>query len=439
MRTAILASVLLAATAAAAAESESGSSIPPAWLQQPSAEEVSAVFPKEALAKGHGGRAVIECQTGLDGVLKDCKVTSEEPAGEGFGAAALQLTPRFLMKLPTEDGKPLAITVHIPVEFRISDFGAFDAPDWLRQPNPDELRAAWPKDALTKGVSGRAVMDCEVEPQGTLERCKVISEEPAGQGFGTSALLLAPSFEMKPAKRDGKPIRSTVRIPINFKTDGPARRGTETMLVLPDPIWASAPTFNDLKAAWPARAKVDAAHVSMRCRLTREGTLHECEVLSETPARRGFGNAAIALATSKFRVRTDPAWADKLAKAYVNLAVHFNNPMLNTPRAVVEPKWITMIDPAKAQSLFPSKAADAGMKSGKGFADCAVAPDGHLVDCRPAGAAPEGLGFAEAAVQVASIMQMNPWTDGGGPVDGVRIRLPIAFKLAPDAPAVAKP
>jgi hypothetical protein len=208
--------------------------------------------------------------------------------------------------------------------------------------------------------------------------------------------------------------------------------------MIQEPIWTSAPSFEDMKAAWPAGAKGDVGHVSMRCRLTREGTLHYCDVLTETPSRKGFGKAARTIVASKFRMRIDPASVDKVSKAYVNLAVHFNNPASNTPRAVVEPKWITGVDPAKVQSIYPPKAADAGVKSGKGFVDCTVAKDGHLADCKPAGAAPEGLGFAEAAVQVASVMQMNPWTDGGGPVDGVRIRLPVAFNLAP-TPASTKP
>lgn len=432
MRTAILTLVLAAASAAAAEEHGQGSYTPPDWLQLPSADLLQAVWPKDALAKGQEGQALLNCEVELAGDLKNCTVVSEEPAGAGFGSAALQAASGFTLKPATMDGKPVVSTVRIPLAFKVPKSSVIVAADWLKQPNVDELQAVWPRAALAKGRGGSAVMECEVEPQGTLERCSIVSEEPAGMGFGAAALLLAPSFAMKPSTRDGVPIKGRARIPINFKAEGSFDpMSLESVSMIQEPIWASAPGFEDMKAAWPTGAKGDAGHVSMRCRVTREGTLHYCDVLSEAPQRQGFGKAARSILVSKFRLRVDPAAADKISRAYVNLAFHFNNPALNTPRAVVEPTWITGPDPAKAQAIYPARAADAGVKSGKGFADCTVAADGHLADCKPAGALPEGLGFAEAAVQVASVMQMNPWTNGGGPVDGVRIRLPIAFNLAP--------
>ncbi|MDB5480736.1 MAG: hypothetical protein JWO83_1789 [Caulobacteraceae bacterium] len=64
-------------------------------------------------------------------------------------------------------------------------------------------------------------------------------------------------------------------------------------------------------------------------------------------------------------------------------------------------------------------------------------------------ASPDGVGFSEVAVQIAQLMKMNPWTQEGGPVDGVTVLLPIRFNLAeasaststaPSAPpAAAKP
>lgn len=317
----------------------------------------------------------------------------------------------------------------------------FDTPaDWERMPDPHGLWVLMPQSAVKKGHGGGAVIECDVLPQGTLEDCKLISEKPAGEGFGQATLLAAPSFAMRPAMKDGRPVRSRVRIPVNFR-DPPSAIDATTISVVSNPVWDAAPSFADMAAAWPKRAEVNTGHVSMRCRIAINGILKDCQVTSETPRSRGFAAAARGLAP-KFRLHIRPGAADSYKKAVVNVPVHFNNPALNTPRGVAEPYWITALDPARAQAIFPSKAADAGVKAGKGYADCTVATDGHLVDCKPSGAAPDGLGFAEAAVQVASVMQMNPWTGGGGPVDGVRIRLPIAFNLAPEpppAPAQAKP
>ena len=63
-----------------------------------------------------------------------------------------------------------------------------------------------------------------------------------------------------------------------------------------------------------------------------------------------------------------------------------------------------------------------------GQARCTVAPDGSLTGYAPASASPERMGFPEAAVAVAQVMRMNPWTDDGGPVGGAMITLPIRFE-----------
>ena len=91
-------------------------------------------------------------------------------------------------------------------------------------------------------------------------------------------------------------------------------------------------------------------------------------------------------------------------------------------------------DPAVAQKLFPPEAAGQGLTSGLGKARCVVATDGALTGCTALPGDPDGLGFSEAAVKLASAMRMNPWTAEGGPVDGAIVNLPIRFKLAVTKP-----
>ena len=79
------------------------------------------------------------------------------------------------------------------------------------------------------------------------------------------------------------------------------------------------------------------------------------------------------------------------------------------------------------------------MKSGLGVVECVVQPDGKLGGCKAVREDPAGLGFGDSALQVAAIMQLNPWSDDGRPVDGASIRLPVKFDLAPDAAAPPKP
>ena len=108
---------------------------------------------------------------------------------------------------------------------------------------------------------------------------------------------------MRPARKDGVPVETTVSIPINFATPRP-----ETGSYLPpkfDPPlkrdrvynripWKLAPSRDDMLAAYPAKAraaKVDGM-VSLDCRLNKTGGISGCDILRETPQGYGFGVAA---------------------------------------------------------------------------------------------------------------------------------------------------
>ncbi len=313
--------------------------------------------------------------------------------------------------------------------------------DWLRKPTSDQLRAAWPARALAAGRGGVAVIVCEINIRGGLENCKIESEKPAGEGFGDAALMLVPSFLMKPAMEDGKPVRSVVHIPISFASGGSGGSGGQTISMVTNPPWRTAPSFADMAAAWPKGAEaIQQGHVSMRCKFKKDGGLTNCETLTENPRGRGFGGAARKLAPL-FAIPVDPQDPHFLDRTYVNLQVRFINPTAPEAlkRAVVQPRWIRGPDPAKVLAIYPEQASAAGVKTGLGVAECTIATDGSLTGCVVAREDPAGLGFGQAAVAVASVMRMSPWTEDGGPVDGGKIKLPVKFSLAPEVVAPTTP
>ncbi|MDO8297341.1 MAG: TonB family protein [Caulobacter sp.] len=312
--------------------------------------------------------------------------------------------------------------------------------DWLRKPTGDQLRAAWPARALAAGRGGSAIITCEINIRGGLENCRIESEKPAGEGFGDAALLLVPSFLMKPAMEDGKPVRSVIRIPIAFASGGSGGNSGPTISMVTNPPWRTAPSFADMAAAWPKGAEaIQQGHVSMRCKFKKDGGLTNCETLTENPRGRGFGGAARKLA-ALFAIPVDPQDPHVLDRTYVNLQIRFINPAAPEAlkRAVVQPRWIRGPDPAKVLAIYPEQAVAAGVKTGLGVAECTIATDGALTDCAVAREDPPGLGFGQAAVAVAVVMRMSPWTEDGGPVDGGKIKLPVRFNKAPD-PAPAAP
>jgi hypothetical protein len=74
-------------------------------------------------------------------------------------------------------------------------------------------------------LGGRAEMSCSVSALGTLEGCRILSEVPAGMGFGAAALSMAAIFHMRPKAIDGSNVAGAqVNIPIRFAfppTDAP--------------------------------------------------------------------------------------------------------------------------------------------------------------------------------------------------------------------------
>lgn len=190
----------------------------PDWWVRPTADDVAAVYPPGALARGINGRAAVFCSVAVTGELQGCEIREEQPAGEGFGAAVLALTPKVRMLPKTRDG--LAIEggeITIPFRFSAPPPRPVHAPEWLPPSGDASPLRYYPEAAQGKGLEGAATLNCIATGQGTLSDCRVQTETPAGEGFGEAALRMAPLFRMKPRDREGSVKGRPVTIPIRFK------------------------------------------------------------------------------------------------------------------------------------------------------------------------------------------------------------------------------
>lgn len=54
----------------------------------------------------------------------------------------------------------------------------------------------YPTRALSRGISGHAVLDCTLREDGTLRACQVVEEMPSGMEFGDATLRVACQFQI---------------------------------------------------------------------------------------------------------------------------------------------------------------------------------------------------------------------------------------------------
>jgi len=92
----------------------------PAWAAIPPLSDFQASFPKTENGVNHV-RVVLACEVKTGGALSACDVASEDPAGQGYGRAALALGSKFRVGLMTTDGAPtVGAKVHVPIRYELT-------------------------------------------------------------------------------------------------------------------------------------------------------------------------------------------------------------------------------------------------------------------------------------------------------------------------------
>jgi hypothetical protein len=89
----------------------------PHWVHLPSGDELTRYYPERAFRADVSGEATLQCIAAVDRHVSDCEVIQEGPEGGGFGVAALQLSPSFVIDPSTCDGQYVGSTVILPMRF----------------------------------------------------------------------------------------------------------------------------------------------------------------------------------------------------------------------------------------------------------------------------------------------------------------------------------
>jgi hypothetical protein len=322
-------------------------------------------------------------------------------------------------------------------------------PSWLKKPTAQDLLGVWPSAALKSGEGGKAVIECIVTLQGALRACTPIWETPPGAGFGAAGVTLSAQFLMKPGTHNGQPAEATVKIPINWagtvrgsgsRVKQPIGRNLDTDKVVSSIRWIQAPSFSDVLAAYPEKARAEKTNgrATLDCSFTRTGTLTHCNVLQETPGLFGFGAAARRLAPKFVGPITDGKGAS-LYGARVQLPFVFAAESLSATSPVIgRPQWAAIPSGDELMAAYPSDAAKAGVLKARVVLSCQVIADGALSGCAVASEDPVGHGIGKATLALSPTFRLGIWTPEGLPSIGGTVRVPIRYDIT-DKDGPAKP
>ena len=249
------------------------------------------------------------------------------------------VSPLTVQALPKGQHPPVAVTVSVPVDE--NTMGGV----WA---------SVWPADAFRDRISGHVVLRCDVDRYGLAETCDVADESPAGKGFGQAALELRTTLKLKPAVGADGPVDAVMNIAIEFKapdpqfivldTPGGAVEGCgqlkppcpewhvignplprRPVTLLDNPVWIRTVSYAELMRAYPAKAGDIDGYAVAHCHVKANGDLEGCEVIKEDPEKRGFGDAALALAP-KFKVSPDWTTAPHRGDLWVDIPFRFPSP-----------------------------------------------------------------------------------------------------------------
>jgi protein TonB len=75
----------------------------------------------------------------------------------------------------------------------------------------------YPPIALRAGIEGRVILELFVDLTGTIQRIRIMLEEPEDRGFGEAAVKAFTGKKGTPAMANNEPVSARIRWPVTFK------------------------------------------------------------------------------------------------------------------------------------------------------------------------------------------------------------------------------
>ena len=198
------------------------------------------------------------------------------------------------------------------------------------QPAPNAAEAAlvfYPTAARAAGIEGSATIRCGHNEHLAVKGCVLVSESPAGQGFGAAALAMAAQAPDNPKLNfPDEPAKPPAEVTIRFTLRPPAISPDITRMAhtVSQPGVVTKPTAAQIQAAYPERAldnQIEGA-AAMDCTVMADGKLTGCRIAGEAPAGFGFGQATLDLA-GDFMMRPRAVDGEAVSGATVRVGINF--------------------------------------------------------------------------------------------------------------------
>jgi hypothetical protein len=252
-----------------------------------------AVFPPDALALRITAQVALSCRIADDGWLDDCWTRQDGPEAKlGFDKATVQLARQLRFTAPLPADRRTVLTI-----------------DW----SPPSLPRP----------SQQVLADCRVGPGGATEDCR-IPEDPYHPEAAKAAMaeLAAHPQVLKGAPEGQRVTLGLLRSEFgktNTLGRGPPDRAYKPVLIPQGDIGMSR--------YYPERAlrMGQSGRSAVRCKVTDEGKLNACFVVSETPDGWGFGLAELRL-TALLRVTPPTAASPPYDERSFVLPMNWNLP-----------------------------------------------------------------------------------------------------------------
>lgn len=188
------------------------------------------------------------------------------------------------------------------------------------------IMAYYPAAARAARVGGAAILECWRNEHVRLSDCTVISEAPAGYGFGEAALTLSKQAKDNP-KVSMTALSGMARIKITFSLNPPY---IFPNLLLPahvftNPDWMEKPAGDAIQRVYPIRAErrgVGGMAV-LDCTVGSDGGLSACKAIDEAPIGYGFGDAVLKL-VPLFKLRPKMLDGEPVPGGRIHIPVYFS-------------------------------------------------------------------------------------------------------------------